>query len=195
MTITLIHKSNTICVTDEPLSVNKRFYQVFLTSEHVRIGDGEPSLLGATHPFYEPVPMELTYARQGSRRRARGWASRSASLSSWQLRGRQTNSHTNNAKCGGSLEGRNIVLSYCWRPRKASLCSDGDQVRGREECAGGGRGRSRDLVVGKRAPPTLATGNTRPRQGQWGWSESGGSAYGWSWRGRSAPARTGVSVL
>lgn len=42
MTITLIHKSNTIRVTDELLSVNKRFYQVFLTSEHVLTGDGDP---------------------------------------------------------------------------------------------------------------------------------------------------------
>lgn len=57
MTITLIHKSNTIRVTDELLSINKRFCQVFLTSEHVLTGDGEPSLLGATQPFYEPVPM------------------------------------------------------------------------------------------------------------------------------------------
>lgn len=72
MTITLIHKSHTIRVTDELLSINKRFYQVFLTSEHVLTGGGEPSLLGATRPFYEPVPMELTYARQGSRHRARG---------------------------------------------------------------------------------------------------------------------------
>lgn len=45
-------------MTDELLSVNKRFHQVFLTSEHILTGDGEPSLLGAIHPFCEPVPME-----------------------------------------------------------------------------------------------------------------------------------------
>lgn len=92
-------------MADELLSINKRCYQVFLTSEHVLACDHEPCFWVQLVCSVNRCLQECPVCSAGTRVRGHG-ASAQRLSAAYTVEGRQTTCHTDSSNCGGCFEGQ-----------------------------------------------------------------------------------------